>query len=280
MNTRSRFGVLLTLVVVAAAGSGCGTNVASPTPRAQSIRLTSASGQAELLLEPPKVHGIVLFMHGIDSNQNELLDDTGLFPIRDALLAAHYAIATSDAHGNNLGNPASVSDQVELLADVTTQLDARLPVDILAFSMGGADALLSAAQGNITGLRSVALLSPLCDQLPFLDGAYRGAVQTAFGDPSDATLETVVARSDPLKRPATDYAGKAYGFWQSPTDQIVPASQSRQMVAYLHQAGVQATLTKLNGNHGDLSELNPADVVKMFGTVALSTTASSTNEEN
>lgn len=266
MNIRGTIGLLLAAGLIAALGSACRGRVPAARPHAETVRLTSASGQAELLLVPPTVHGVVLFMHGLNSDQDELLDEAGLFPVRDALLAAHYAIAASESHGNNLGNPVSVADQVDLLTDVTSRLGAGWPVNILAFSMGGADALLSAAGGAILGLRAVALLSPLCDQLPYLQTDYRGDVQAAFGDSPD--LSTVVARSDPMTLPAADYAGKTYEFWQSPADHIVPARQSGQMVAHLRGAGVVATLTPLTGNHGDLSQLNPADVVTLFDLVS------------
>jgi hypothetical protein len=70
--------------------------------------------------------------------------------------------------------------------------------------------------------------------------------------------------NNPMAKPARSYVGYSYRFWQSPSDQVVPPSQSAAMVSYLATAGIRAPLTALTGNHGNLSKLRPADVVALF----------------
>ena len=89
------------------------TPPASPATRAFTVsRLTSPAGQAELLIRPAgRVRGLVVFMHGLDSDENQIVDAPQLERVGGALVKAGYAIVASDAHGDNFGNPASVRDQ-------------------------------------------------------------------------------------------------------------------------------------------------------------------------
>lgn len=208
-------------------------------------------------------HKLVVFMHGFASNQNQLLTDSGLFPVRDALLRAGYTIAMSNAHGNNVGNGVSVDDQQLLVRDAESRLGTTFDrIDILAFSMGGLDALLAAATNAIPRLKTLALLSPVTDPNAFLDGAYRAAISSAYGQPSD--LSQVVASRNPSLLPATDFVRYRFGFWRSPSDGVVPAAQSDAMAARLSRAGATVIVNALTGDHGNFSDLHPAQVVSLL----------------
>lgn len=253
------------LAAVIGLTSSCGTLTRALVPAAEVITMTSKLGQPELLLLPRgKVTGLVLFMHGIDSDEDQIDTDPGLRPVRNSLLRAGFAIATSYAGGNNVGNPASVRDQVALLHDAESRLPAVKAVDILAFSMGALDAFLVASDRAIPRLRALALISPACNQLSFVQSRYSGAVSAAFGGLTGAPLIKAIDASDPIKRPASDYRGYRYHFWQSPFDTVVPASQTEEMVTYLRQGGVVAGVTELVGDHGDMSRLRPGAVVALF----------------
>lgn len=52
--------------------------------------------------------------------------------------------------------------------------------------------------------------------------------------------------------------------WQSPADGIVPPAQAASMVAILRSARVPVQLSLLDGNHGNLSKLPPAQIVRFF----------------
>lgn len=229
------------------------------------VQMTSSDGQAELLVRPEgRVRGLVVFMHGLDSDQNQIADDEQLETIGGVLVKAGYAIASSNAHGNNLGNPVSVRDQRRVVRDARRHLPPFHEIDILAFSMGGLDALLTAASHRMKGLHALALISPAVDQRTFATGQFTGQLRDAFGDPGTSGIATALRHSDPLLQPVRRYRGYRYHFWHSPDDQTVPASQSIAMVKYLATGGIHAPLTPLTGDHGDLSVLDPADVVHLF----------------
>jgi hypothetical protein len=267
------------LCAVAVLAAGCGSSSGRPAastsvpataaPVPMTVTMTSSSGQAEVLLRPTgSVRGLVVFMHGFDSDQDQILGTSGFAPLRVALLSAGYAIVASDAHGNNFGNPASIQDQLDAVHDARAHLPRVRDVSILAFSMGGLDALLTASSHNLPGLRSVALISPAVDQTSFLTGPFANAITAAFGDPPVAQVPALVRRSDPLAQPVATYAGYAYHFWHSPGDSTVPVSQSQKMTRYLATGGISAQVTPLTGDHGDLTALRPRAVVQLFSDAA------------
>ena len=234
-------------------------------PKFTVTQMTSSDGQAELLVRPKgPITGLVVFMHGLDSDQNQIADDSQLETIGGVLVKAGFAIVSSNAHGNNVGNPASVRDQRLAVADARHRLGHVRRVDILAFSMGGLDALLTASSHRIKGLHALALISPAVDQRTFATGPFAGQVRAAFGNPKADAVSKTLKRSDPLLQPVHTYAGYRYHFWHSPQDQTVPATQSMAMVRYLATGGIHAALTPLTGDHGDLSTLDPADVLHLF----------------
>lgn len=232
------------------------------TPAVQQIRMVSAAGQDELLLLPPGgATKLVLFMHGFDADQDQLLTDTGLFPVRDALLKAGYAIASSGSHGDNAGNPQSVADQQHLLVDAKAKLATVTQLDVMGFSMGGLDGLLAAAAAPKL-VHAVVLLSPVTDQAAFFDGRYAGVIANAFSARSPAQLRESTVGSNPSAKAPSSYEGPKYQFWHSPEDDVVPEQQSLDMVARLREASVDVQFEPLDGGHGDLSKLSPASVVQ------------------
>ena len=267
------FAQFLILIAVLRGLTGCSFASAASTaaqPDADVLRMTSATGQAELLLVPRHAHpsGLVVFMHGVDADQNQLLDDAGLAPVRDALLAAGFALVTSAAHGNNAGNPASVQDQFDAYSDATARLGPLPRIDVLGFSMGGLDALLVAGKHVIPQLHALALLSPATDQQYFLGTRFSGTVTSAFAFASFPTAGTFTAIRawDPLLLPARNYAPYRIAFWHSLDDHTVPYSQSLAMAHSLRAAGIDAPIHPLTGGHGNLSALDPHAVLSLFST--------------
>ena len=183
---------LITFLVVAGVPLGlvaCGSQStkAATTPFTVT-RMTAAGGQREVLLVPRgPVKGLVLFSHGYAGSQDQILQSSNLFPFRDALASSGYAIASTNAHGNNFGNPTSIDDQVQLLRDSEARLPGLSRIDIVSFSMGGLDTLMLASEHRVPGLQAVVLLSPVCDQIAYLSSYFGGSIRAGSGTPKDPT---------------------------------------------------------------------------------------------
>jgi poly(3-hydroxybutyrate) depolymerase len=70
--------ILLTFAIVSCNGHPAGQIGTAVS----SVRMISRTGEAELLLRPSgSLRGLVVFMHGTGGDQNQLIDDSGLFPV-------------------------------------------------------------------------------------------------------------------------------------------------------------------------------------------------------
>lgn len=261
--------ILATLVAVAALAAGCGGSPAvqpasQTTPhsgsqpavaaQAASVRDGTIGGQRYVLARPrhPRAGRVVLYMHGAGSNATHAVDDPRLGSLTAALLAAGYAVAASDAHGDNWGDDPSVADQVALAHHLATLGLDR--VYVLAESMGGLDALRLIGQVPV---RAWAGLYPVCN-LASIDavGTYSAAIRAANGGTVPPSLSPV--------RPAPLH-GLPMRFWASPSDSVVPKAQNTDVCAANATAdGAQVTLTATTGDHGDASNFDPYGLVGFF----------------
>ncbi|HET6965464.1 MAG TPA: hypothetical protein VFH58_11885 [Acidimicrobiales bacterium] len=258
---------LAAAVLASALLAACGGGSAGSSPYFRVTRMTSSAGQKEILLTPRvPVRGLVLFEHGYGETELALLRTPVLMPLRDTLLRAGYAMAASDSHGNNMGTLQSVHDQQLLLTDAERKLPAIPRVEMVGFSMGGLDALLVASRHAVAGLDGVVLLSPVCNQVPFLKTSLDPAIRAAFGNKQGQALLDAMEPSNPERQDAHSYAGYRYWFWQSPDDRTVPPAQTASMIALLHSAGIEARFSPLTGGHGDLKALQPEQVLQWFET--------------
>lgn len=243
---------------------GCGHSTARAPGAAAPftvVRMTSPTGQHEVLLLPrAPIRGLVVFTHGYGGSEDQILQSSDLFPLRDTLTDAGFAIAASNAHGNSYANPTSIDDLVQLVSDARSRLP-RLPrIDLVGFSMGGLGALMLASEHRVPSVDAVLLLSPVCDQISYLSSYFGGAIRAAFGH-AKGSAPPVIAKSDPERQNPQTFRGARYWFWMSPDDTTVPPAQTASMVSILKTEGVNVRYSPLTGNHGDLSHLSVGAVV-------------------
>jgi hypothetical protein len=210
---------------------------------------------------------LVLFAHG--SRQTETA--AALEPIGDvseALLDAGYAVASSEQHGTNWGNPASVRDLESLYRYVDDLVGVDGPVFLLAQSMGGLSSLTLAAEGRVpvaawAGIYPATNLGAAWDS----PGLQHDDIANAFGisptRPDD--YDTRTYGSDPMRVDPARFEGIAMRFYASQDDTVIPPDlHSEQLMRRLAGRASEAVLVPHIGQHGDPSAFRPADVVAFF----------------
>lgn len=252
-------------VTVLLALAGCGGSPApapSPTPalRGQIDRF-EVDGQPSVLITPDPATGrVVLYTHGSGETVDTIFRDPAKRALWRALLRAGYALAASDAHGDNWGNPASERDTVTL----ARKLRARGLRDlyVLALSMGGFNGLQLLEHDG--AVKAWAGIFPACDlRAVYRVGLYPDQIRRAYGlgpdEPVDAALR---GRSPTAVRPRP---GLPMRFWASLGDRVIPKRSNTDACAALaRRAGARVEVTTTRGDHGDASDYDPRGVVELF----------------
>lgn len=246
----------LLMTVLAVALTACGTTGIKPTvlpgiAKGGRVETTTVAGQSVTILHPKtrQTTKVVVYMHG----NEELGDAIATSPDKErvvrGLLEAGYTVAASDAHGNNWGNPASVTDQRVLMR--TLRARGLTDIYVLAQSAGGLDAL---ATLNEKGVRAWAGIYPVCDlRSVYRLGVYREVIDAAY----DSAPRRVVAIPDRLRI--------RFILWASPQDTQVPKTQNADVCARrFRTAGAHVTEISTTGDHGDPSNFDAAQIVKFF----------------
>lgn len=253
---------LIAALALLAGLAGCGGPRTTPHSGAQaavadqaaSIVDGSIRGQRYVLALPahPRDGRLVLYIHGAGTNAARATDSALVGSLTAALLRAGYAVAGTDAHGDNWGDDVSLADQLALLRRLRGQGLDR--VYVLAESMGGLDGLRLIGQ---TPIRAWAGLYPVCN-LASIDAErmYSAAIRAANGGTVPPSLSPV--RPAPLR-------GLPMRFWASPGDTVVPKAQNTDLCAADATAdGGRVTVTTTTGDHGDPSNFDPYGLVGFF----------------
>jgi pimeloyl-ACP methyl ester carboxylesterase len=201
---------------------------------------------------------VVVYTHGSGETVENIFRDPRKQPIFTALLGAGYALAATDAHGDNWGNGTSVDDNLALVARLR---DSGLrDVYVLALSMGGFDGL--ALLGRVP-VRAWAGIFPACDlRSVYALGLYRGQIRAAYGR-TGRRLGDAIARRSPVGFDPPD--GLPMRFWASPDDRVIPKRENTDRCAELaRRRGAQVQITVTEGDHGDVSDYDAAGVLHLF----------------
>jgi hypothetical protein len=220
-------------------------------------------GQRGLLLTPgglaPDVPApLVLQHHGRGGDWNAV--EEGLTaPILTCGLGANgYMIASSHAHGDNWGNQPALDDYVALYEAIAAEREID-GVLILSVSMGGLSGLLTVASKKIPDVRAWAGVYPVTNlgYAYFDDEELGPQIEHAYGEPPPPD-------HDPMELDPEVFAGLPMLIWASYADHTVPAA--RHAVPFLARLGDPPTarLIVTEGDHGDLSNFDPAELVAFF----------------
>ncbi len=252
--------------VVGAALLGCEAPEEPLGPCGMTRMEFEIDGQRGLLLMPPELEEdgeapLVLYHHGRGEDWHTI--ETGLAApeLSCALGASGYMIAASHAHGNNWGSEQAVADYVKLYRAIAAQRRIR-GVMFLSVSMGGLTGLVTLARGLIPDVRAWAGIYPVTNlgYAYFEDERTTGQVEKAYrGPPSPEQDPSVI---DPAR-----FRGIPMLIWASDEDTRVPMAENA--VRFLERLGnpSNARLIVTEGEHGDPSNFDPAELVAFFDLV-------------
>ena len=259
--------ISLTVVALLLAGTGCGGEADEPAPPARSpdevqadIARFEVRGQAAALITPKqRTSKVVVYMHGAGERIESAFRDVAKDGTFKTLLDAGYALAATDAHGDNWGNPASVRDQLALVAELR---ERGLPdVYVLALSMGGLDGFQ--VLGRVP-VKAWAGIFPACDLASVWDlGLYRGQIRAAYGLSARASPRSALRGRSPVSIDPPE--GLPMRFWASPADRVIPTRPNTAACAAIaRRRGARVEVTTTRGDHGHISNYDPAGVLALF----------------
>ena len=185
------------------------------------------------------------------------------FAMIHAAMQEGWMYAASRAHGDNWGNDASLTDVVNLY----NYVNAVQPVSsvILAgASMGGLDAALTVAKGNLPAgkVKGVYLIDPVLDlQWAYTanTNTFQSSINAAYG--GVASYAAIPAGHDPIRSftPST-YSGVRWRFSSSVNDATVSKTANTDaFTTYL--AGLPAESGGITHISGHTTSADPADFV-------------------
>jgi len=241
--------------------AGCGGADKPPLERAQGdIERFTVRGQAAVLVKPePPTEKVVVYTHGAGETIDYTFRDPRENEIFATLLDAGYALAATDAHGDNWGNLASERDQVALVAELRER--GLRDVYVLALSMGGLNGLQLLDRVPV---RAWAGIFPACDLASVWDlGLYRGQIRAAYGLGASASPRGVLRGRSPVAFDPPD--GLPMRFWASTGDRIIPSRENTDACAALaRRRGARVEVTATRGDHGDPSNYDAAGILRLF----------------
>lgn len=255
-------GISLLAVALSLVAAGCG---GEPEDRTQGERIErfEVRRQDAVVMKPGRAtRKVVVYTHGAGERIDIAFRDPAKQAIFRALLDAGYALALTDAHGDNWGNRASELDQRALVAALRER--GLSDVYVLALSMGGFNGLQLL---DDVPVKAWAGIFPACDLASvYALGLYRGQIRTAYGR-TGRPLGDAIARRSPVDfEPSSD--ALPMRFWASPGDRVIPKRENTDACAALaRRRGARVEVTTTRGDHGDASNYDAAGVLRLFDSV-------------
>jgi pimeloyl-ACP methyl ester carboxylesterase len=212
--------------------------------------------------EPPATNGqLVIFCHQLGGTE-QISPSYWAHPIVHASIQAGASVVASRAHGDNWGNDASLTDVVNEYNFMNAR-NAVTSVVLVGASMGGLDALLTAAKGNLPvgKVKGVYLIDAVTDlswaytaTVNSTVNAYQSSINTAYGV---ASFAAIPAGHDPRNSfAASAYAGLRLRFYASTADtNVARASNTDPFQTFV--AGTATESAVVSHNAGTHTQVAP-----------------------
>lgn|GEM_PF-5979153 len=188
---------------------------------------------------PPTPNGqLVIFCHQLGGTE-AISTNYWAYPVVHATIQAGASVIASRAHGDNWGNAASLTDVVNEY-NLMVAINAASSVILVGASMGGLDALLTAAKANLPAgkLKGVYLIDAVTN-LKWAYTATSGGTANAF----QASINTAYSLTA-----GTLSAATAIGVTSLPTTASYPTIGTQIVIA--PGAGAEETVTTTAASTG------------------------------
>jgi pimeloyl-ACP methyl ester carboxylesterase len=216
---------------------------------------------------PPTPNGqLVIFCHQLSGN--ELITPSyWAYPLVHAAVQSGASVIASRLHGDNWGNDASLTDVVNAY-NLMNALNSVSSVVLVGASMGGLDALLTAAKGNLPAGKTKGVY--LIDAVTDLSWAYTAnsngfqtSINTAYGV---ASFAAIPAGHDPRNSfAASVYSGLRLRFYASTADATVAKASNIDPFASFVSAVATESATVTHNTSGHTQDCSGKDFTAFLG---------------
>jgi pimeloyl-ACP methyl ester carboxylesterase len=213
---------------------------------------------------------VVMAGHGFGDDAGTWLDKSATSPMRDALLEAGYVVV-SPYHEAEFGN-ADGQSRIERARDYIGRVWGVSGTVLLGFSMGGGISAVALHQQTLSDVRGAFLTAPLLDWsevYPTIhdDFTYRAsaALFAAYGATDQEQFLVNSAAYDPMRQPATAYAGIRALVRSSPEDTAIDRNTNAvRWITLVQDQAAQVYDSQATGEHGSASHFGNTDELIAF----------------
>ena len=198
--------------------------------------------------------GLVIFFHGLDTDEYVLTGDKVHRRLTDQLVDAGFAVVASKAGGNAYGNAASQHNYREL-GRVAVKHYQVADVYLLAESMGTVAAVNLLASSETFRIRGLAAINPVLD----LNSAPPGQADIAKRY-RDESLGSV----NPMKLPLDSLRGKNMRFYVSHDDSLAATEEHAAAFQTRFGSAAKISIVPCKGGELDPSCIQGTDIVRWF----------------